>query len=209
MANSGERYGRPSFLREDLDVDVTNKVFVIGLSHTGTRSTAAALQILGYNVVHFPHDKVAIESVLAGDSLATVAQTCDGIADVGAALYHRDLLRRFPNAKFVLTTRQADQWHSACAKHWARYVLTIDDLSSSNSKRVMQVLMRLSVYGSLHYSFPRFESVRVSHLEEVRRTFLSRPESLLELSPSDPEAWERLSAHVGRLCPTEAFPHVS
>jgi len=96
------------------------QVIGAGLGRTGTRSLMEALQILGYQPYHFvgPYKhldlwvQVAAEQA-AGDRTAAADQLIDAIVDDGYTAVmdnpscdlYLDFLRRYPNAKVILTVR--------------------------------------------------------------------------------------------------------
>ena len=101
------------------------KIFCIGLSKTGTTSVTDALKILGYDAVHWYATRLAFRYV---DD-----ETCDGIdidwsfferhdafADTPIARIYPRLDERYPDAKFILTLRDADAWLASFADQFAR-----------------------------------------------------------------------------------------
>lgn len=91
-------------------------VFGIGLSRTGTTSLNSALGILGFRSFHLPPI-----TRIDGDDCSFVwpwwMNKYDAATDLTVAAVFRDLNRRFPNAKFIYTTRDIDNWLISCEKH--------------------------------------------------------------------------------------------
>ena len=88
------------------------KIFGIGLSRTGTKSLAAALQILGYNTLHYcplVNDRESISSDDIKKYDAIISTKFYGIYSV--------LDLQYPNSKFILTTRDKDHWFSSISKY--------------------------------------------------------------------------------------------
>jgi len=80
-----------------------NKVFGIGLSRTGTTSLHDVLEKLGFNSVHFI-------AGLENDPDFKIVDEYDALMDTPIPLIYQDLDKRFPNSKFILTTRNKEAW---------------------------------------------------------------------------------------------------
>ena len=88
------------------------KIFGIGLSRTGTKSLAAALQILGYNTLHYcplvnKRDSISSDDIKKYDAI--ISTKFYGIYSV--------LDLQYPNSKFILTTRDKEHWFSSISKY--------------------------------------------------------------------------------------------
>ena len=93
------------------------KVFGIGLSKTGTTSLARALEILGYNV----KDCLGITKYSKGDISSineTALDTYDALTDTPIPNFYRELDKKYPNSKFILTVRDMDGWLNSCRKQF-------------------------------------------------------------------------------------------
>ena len=75
-----------------------SKIFGIGLSRTGTTSLNNFLTELGYNVIHYPYER----DLWAWDN--------DGGTDITVTNNYKELDARFPNSKFIHTTRDKNEW---------------------------------------------------------------------------------------------------
>ena len=87
-----------------------NKIFVIGLSKTGTNSMCDALEYLGFSMVHYPSPNIF------GD-----VERVNGCADLPTVRYYKELDRRFPGSKFILTIRSLDDWLKSVEKYEAYF----------------------------------------------------------------------------------------
>jgi hypothetical protein len=101
------------------------KVFVIGLSKTGTTSVGDALERLCYARKGWEdiRSRFLFRSYLKGDISPFVALTryYDAFEDVPWALVYHDMARMYPDAKFILTLRANDQdWLKSIKGHTAR-----------------------------------------------------------------------------------------
>ena len=82
------------------------KVFVVGLSRTGTSSITVALEHLGWSVAHYP--------VVASPDF--VAHFADGISDLPAVCALESLAQQYPDAVFIETRRERRDWAVATAE---------------------------------------------------------------------------------------------
>ena len=87
-----------------------SKIFGIGLSHTGTHSFNKALNILGFDILHYPIDEVTNRELKHGHYKLSILENCDGITDITVVPYYAQLESLFPGSKFILTVRDKDAW---------------------------------------------------------------------------------------------------
>ncbi|KAL8280903.1 hypothetical protein RQP46_006582 [Phenoliferia psychrophenolica] len=83
------------------------QVIGLGLGRTGTGSTKAALDILGYKTLHKIDDGSATRpdwDALFDKHSFTATQ------DFPTCMFPQELLKAYPNAKFILTVRDAEKW---------------------------------------------------------------------------------------------------
>ena len=93
------------------------KVFIIGFQKTGTTSLDLALQRLGYRVLGVDKNllKCPNKEALHHYILKTLEEY-DAVQDMPWPLYFMDLYELYPNAKFILTRRTADDWYKSVVK---------------------------------------------------------------------------------------------
>jgi len=186
-----------------------NKVFGIGLSRTGTKSLAAALNLLGIRTVWYPHDGRTYDQLAAGDYRLDVLESYDGITDTPVVPFYAQLADLFPSSRFVLTVRELESWLRSCEKHWAgmpsgpvpdgaplwhRFAFFID----------------CCVYGCSGFNRERFAYVYQLHYESVLRFFRTRgPDRLLVFNLTGGDSWEKLCSFLNLEVPPVAFPWVT
>lgn len=98
------------------------KIFGIGLNKTGTTSLGKAVEILGYKE-HVSCDLDLLKLWDSGDfePIFQVADMNNNFEDWPWPLLYKELYRRYPDAKFILTVRQdAETWFSSLCKHALR-----------------------------------------------------------------------------------------
>jgi hypothetical protein len=101
------------------------KVFVIGLSKTGTTSVGDALVRLSYIRLGWEdiRSRFLFRSYLKGDISMFISLSCyyDAFEDLPWALVYQDMARLYPDAKFILTLRANDEdWLASIKGHTSR-----------------------------------------------------------------------------------------
>jgi hypothetical protein len=169
------------------------KVFGIGLNKTGTKTLARYLRQLGYRHRSYDSNNVyespSFDLYAAGETeaLLSIADEFDSAEDWPWPLLFRDLDKRYPTAKFVLTVRSS-------AERWFR------SLCNMAVRLGPLPLYEKMVYG---YSMPQghFEEladIYHRHEQEVLAHFQGRPEKLLRICWDDGDAEvERLAQFLG------------
>jgi len=102
------------------------KVFIIGFHKTGTTSLTKAMVRLGYRVCGSMYQIEEFdESCHSSNDLFDLAQPLidqyDVFEDTPWFMLYRELLDHYPESKFILTIRPADQWYRSVSKHFGGY----------------------------------------------------------------------------------------
>lgn len=178
------RYGRPR-----------QKVFCVGFQKTGTTSLQYALSLLGYRVagVFSVRDLDGPEQMR--DRALDLAKQFDAFGDNPWAVLFRDLDAAYPGSKFILTTRDPDQWYASACRHFA----------SSGTR------MREWIYGaaSPEGNHDAYVSRLTRHTDEVRAHFVDRPDDFMEFDLSRGDGWETLCAFLDKPVPRRDFPKLN
>ena len=90
-----------------------NKIFVIGLSRTGTTSITEALNMLGFNVHHFCSQLVQNINSNIHKVNQNYSDRLDGHTDIATILVMEELASIYPNARFIHTIRPKNEWCQA------------------------------------------------------------------------------------------------
>lgn len=160
-----------------------NKVFGIGLSKTGTLSLNSALMSLGLNAKHLPRNLDEIEFL-------------DAATDTPIARAYKELDRRYPGSKFILTKREEEEWIKSCHDFFGDRVL-------APWMRELQT----DLYGVDSFDQLMFRMARQSHHEDVLDYFSGRAADLLVMNICAGEGWEKLCPFLGVRPPGFPFPH--
>lgn len=105
--------------------DLKPKVFVLGLSKTGTTSVGNALALLGYKRIGWKdiRSRHLVHTFIHGDLSALVDQAhyFDAFEDLPWPYVYHEMAEMYPNAKFVLTLRKdEDTWLKSMRRHMGR-----------------------------------------------------------------------------------------
>lgn len=191
------------------------KVFGLGLSRTGTRSLTAGLHVLGFDTIHYPTDKAALDTLVRGDARFPHLEHYDGMTDITVSPYFEDLDRNYPGSKFILTVREETGWLKSCRNHWTgRSAFEVFDgeagtPEAEEHKTHMEIrrFLRASIYAGYEFNEERFRRANRQHVERVMHYFRDRPDDLLVLKIAEGEGFEKLAPFLGVATPTQPFPH--
>jgi hypothetical protein len=179
------------------------RVFGLGLSKTGTKSLNAALQLLGFDVRHYPIDMTTAREVV-GNRPYSILRRCDGLTDLHAAVRFRTLDARYPGSKFVLTTREKASWLDSCRRHF--------EISRPENwrepHRSMLIALRRQAYGVVQYDAERLSLAYDRHVESVLNHFAGRSDLRVVDIPAG-DGWDMICPFLGKPEPNEPFPFIT
>ena len=187
----------------------SQKVFGIGLSKTGTTSLHKALQMLGFKSAKTPLS--FISKVIGGRANDTFVLNAKRVykyfserrlqatTDLPIPLFFIPLSKLYPNAKFILTTRNLDEWRPSARKEMSS---NVSGLVKTN---------RIMAYGAPTYTEPQYPNAFLSHERAVRDYFAhpARRQRLLVWNLLDDPSWTTLCDFLDGVPtpPSAPFPH--
>lgn len=191
------------------------KVFVIGLSRTGTTSISCALNHLGWRTHHMC-GQLADLKAQGGPSLKRAYSDCfDGHTDLAPAVVFEQLAHTYPDALFIYTTRPVGKWAAAMVD----FMQKEPRKCLFKSHPVADGYYR-AVYGAdwAHMSEEEFVLAYNRHDERVSTFFsasTARSERFMELDITTmasqnhgKDLWEKLCTFIGASeIPAIPFPH--
>ena len=187
------------------------KVFGIGLSRTGTTSLTQALQLLGYQAIHFPRDDVTRAEVYrffaspsASLSLALLQQA-DALTDTPVCCLYKALDQAYPGSKFILTVREKQAWLASYQGHWRRYPFLFSERPDGFLAHYSHFLNE-RLYGTQSADPEILSAAYDRYTAEVFEYFRDRPEDLLILDISSGQGWNELAPFLERAIPQIPFP---
>ena len=165
-----------------------NKVFGLGLSKTGTSSLTRALSMLDYKSAHF---------VKVNDF-----NKYDAITDTPIPVIYRALDLQHPNAKFVLTIRDAEDWVKSFKNHIERQEWS----KRYHKMRSDALLTTMQLYGTIYFDRQKFLDGYHRYNQEVKEYFAGRDDDFLIMDICQGDGWEKLCPFLGVPIPETPFP---
>jgi Sulfotransferase domain len=201
---------------------VKYNVWGIGLTRTGTTSLHRALEILGYQSVHYPTLSQLFH------------QPLEAATDEPVAVTYKYLDFLHPQSKFVLTEREEDDWIRSTTGHRKRHfdrhrawspsespfnkpgadwiqsqVSTILGQGLLRDRTVERVFTQMTLYETLEFDEERFRRGNRRYHDDVTRYFADRPGALLRMRICEGEGWERLCEFLEQKVPKVPFPSLN
>lgn len=145
---------------------MNTKIFYIGLSRTGTTSCHHLFSELGLKSIHF------VAPLLKNDW--EVVNNYVALGDTPVPLLFKECDKRYPNSKFILTTRDKDQWLDSM-KWMFRHGRVIWNwpLSLGNYHR--------KIYGTNRFKRKTLDVAFENYHKEVRNYFKGQTDKFLEI----------------------------
>lgn len=147
----------------------TSKIFGIGLSRTGTTTLDSILCQYSYKCIHF------IPELLKKEPQWDVIERYDVLSDSPIPMLYKECDRRYPNSKFILTTRNIDSWLSSM-----KWMFT-EGKSVFNWGR-LEPRYHKKFYGTKTYNKKILEVHWRNYHNDVSNYFLNRPNDLLVIN---------------------------
>lgn len=180
------------------------KVFVVGLSRTGTTTLTAALRRLGYLAAHWVNP--ATGQMLSAEDAALF----DAMTDAPVADAVEDLADRYPDARFLLTLRPAESWTRSLLSHMRREHGLADAAAMEHLLRSGAPLLHggrwAAVYARQLLVPGGLGAAPAAHSARVRARFRDEPGRLLEFDLWAGDGWEKLCGFLDLPVPAEPFP---
>ncbi len=175
----------------------TAKLFGIGLSKTGTTSLARALQILGYRT----KDYLGVDSYAAGDLSSINLEEIDAhdaFTDTPIPSFYKELDAQYPGSKFILTTRDMDEWLRSCQKQFTKRIVSRHNEATRE--------LHTDLYGCFEFDAEKYANGYTRFVNGVLDYFKERPQDLLVIDICGGETWEKLCGFLGKPLPDIPFP---
>ncbi len=172
---------------------MTNRIFGIGLSRTGTKSLASALGVLGHRCAHYPGYRFVDETIEVDPQ---ALRDHDALLDTPIALAFERLDRSHPGSKFIYTVREREAWLDSCRRFFFE--------GAFKGRPVIELCRQL--YGTHVFDEKRFSDAYDRHDARVRTFFEGRERDLLVIEICGGEGWEKLCPFIDRPVPRRGFP---
>jgi hypothetical protein len=172
------------------------KIWGIGLGRTGTKSLCESLRVMGYKILHNPPDLKAISS-----------SEIDGASEGTVAFHFKYLDLRFPDSKFILTTRELFSWLKSCERA-INNLYPIDRFDKTDEFYNPMIRNRANRYGGLEYDRDRLIEKYYQHHADVIYHFKGRMDKLLIMDVTNGEGWGKICPFLGKEIFEQKFPFI-
>lgn len=202
------------------------KVIGAGFGRTGTTSLKTALEKLGlgptYHMTevfeHPSHADFWQRATMPGEPVEwpEILGGYGSAVDWPACSFYEELMAEYPEAKVILTVRDAESWHGSVRDTIheistpgpGSLLMRLVGLFAPHIKKTGQMVNDLIWQGTFHGRFEEKEyaiEIFESHIREVKATVPS--ERLLVFDVG--EGWEPLCEFLGAETPDEPFPRLN
>ncbi|GAA0341299.1 sulfotransferase family protein [Actinoallomurus spadix] len=197
------------------------KLINAGLGRTGTTSLKVALERLGFGPCYHMFDIVGSEERLKQweeivcegrrPDWGAVFDGYTSAVDGPCAIYYREVMAAFPDAKMILTVRDAERWYQSTYDTLYQFAVKSEENpppADSRQSRMYRVTNTMTWSGLFNGRFSDKEyaiEVFHAHNREVIRDV--DPDNLLVYDVR--QGWEPLCAYLGVDVPAADFPHAN
>lgn len=203
------------------------EVIGAGMGRTGTLSLKHALEQLGYIKTHHMMEVIENPYQLAYWNEMEEKRTTDfdamlkgytAMVDFPGALYYKELMQQYPDAKVILTVRDPEKWHKSVSdtifqvpKGFDKFMMNIVGIFNPKVKHISRIFdyTTKAIWKNLFKD--RFQdkvfAIKVFNdwTEEVKRSVPK--EKLLIFEAKD--GWKPLCEFLGKPIPDTPYPHVN
>ena len=199
------------------------KVICAGLSKTGTKSIAKALQVLGFSVFDFiehitiHHDEwVAIYRQGKTPDFLSMYKDVDAVTDLPAAIWYDEIHQTFSDAKVILSVRDnEDVW----LKSWVDQIALFR--GSGFFQRMIQMILRYIIPLTQGFDVPFFDDIDMAAYGTLRpestvlykKKYREHNERVRAVIPKEKllifnvkQGWKPLCEFLGCDIPDQEFP---
>ncbi|KAI7882022.1 hypothetical protein K492DRAFT_176543, partial [Lichtheimia hyalospora FSU 10163] len=201
------------------------KVIGAGYGRTGTDSLRTALNMLGYKCHHMKemfrygrHPEMFTEAFKHPEKPVewnTIYDGYDAAVDWPTVAFIDRLMVEYPDAKFILTIRDADSWYKSVKntiwqlEHKAKAKDTPADLPEDikNQREMTRTIVLDGAFDDLDRFLDeeRIKGIYNAHNEWVKKNIPSDRLLIMELG----EGWERMCKFLDKPMPSEPYPRVN
>lgn len=173
------------------------KIFCIGFNKTGTTSLHLAFEHLGFKSVHFRCEKGMLKDIFIKNhknkkKLLTGVDDFDAYSDwvfSSTMNFYKKLDKQYPKSKFILHTRNMNDWLDSREAHVKRNQNNPDYRGDF-----------------LEIDREKWKNEWKKHHEDVFKYFKNKPEDLLVIDITKGEGWKKLCSFLNVPIPQKPFP---
>ncbi|MEQ8924677.1 MAG: sulfotransferase [Fulvivirga sp.] len=181
------------------------KVFCLGVNKSGTTSIGSALKILGYKNLDFMDDNLILYDEGRILELLEISERWDSFSDTPWPHLYRELYKKYPEAKFIITQREAESWFKSVLNYYD---------SRIKYNHVNQLFLKF--FGIRNCKIKRrvtgkdkalFISKLVERDEKIIEWFSNKEHKLLKLNVPVDLNWKIICDFLEKPIPNTPFPH--
>jgi hypothetical protein len=123
--------------------------------------------------------------------------------------FYKNLMKEYPNAKVIHTTRDPEKWYESAKDTVYKYSRTTHDGAPDHVKAANPMIETVVWDGDLQGKFEdKEEAIRLfkEHEEDVKR---SVPADKLLIFETGVDGWEKLCRFLGKEVPDKSWPHLN
>ncbi len=174
------------------------KLICPGLSRTGSRSLAKALNLLGFPASHWNPERLS--DVILGQTPNPNFNRYDdvyAILDLPASLFYRELAEAYPSSLAILTIRDEKSWWESVWKH---YVWVHQNLTGQRLQEA--IITQQMAYGTTRPNEYIYKKRFREHNEAVQSHFTN----ILVMDICGGDGWDKLCSWLHLEIPNIEFP---
>jgi hypothetical protein len=176
-----------------------HKVFGVGVMKTGLTTLGECLRVLGFNLQYFSSKGL---TEYASDERVIIQKMLNehnAFVDLPWLLMYQELYDRYPNARFILTVRDENEWYQSFWWHlmkiggsfkWAKLIAGKDAVVVQTKKGKE---LAIDLYKN--------------HNHQIKNFFIDKPGSLLVIDITKENEWQSLCTFLNQKIPESPFPH--
>lgn len=189
------------------------EVIGAGLGRTGTLSLKLALEHIGFGKCYHMSEMIAqmrahvplwIESAKGNPRWDTIFEGYHSSTDYPGCMFWRELAAKYPEAKIILTTRDADKWFESVSET----VMSPQHRARFEGNPMMAEFFKLTVFGDIEG--------RLGDRDKMVEYFNAWNQSVIDETPPERllvyrtgSGWEPLCEFLGVPVPPEPYPRVN
>ncbi len=173
------------------------KVFGIGLNKTGTKTLGECMRIFGLRNKSFDLGLLRLWYNGEKERIIQASLNYDSFEDWPWPLLYKEFDRYYPDAKFILTTRNdTETWFDSLCRHAVR-------TGPTEARKMVYGYFNPQENPEIHKSF--YER----HNMMVREYFSKQPTKLLEICWGKTDSWDTLCTFLNMPIPQVPIPYLN